>query len=48
MFIGVPLFEGLNKIGIYAGPQKEEEFTTELHGDYTESHGGRDKDFKNG
>jgi len=27
MFIGVPLFEGLNKIGIFAGPQKEEELT---------------------
>ena len=33
MFIGVPLLAGLNKIGIFVGPQREEEkLTTELHG----------------
>ncbi|MDR1840007.1 MAG: hypothetical protein LBQ93_10550 [Treponema sp.] len=32
VFVGVPLLSGLNKIGIFVGPQnKEEEFTTELH-----------------
>jgi hypothetical protein len=36
MLVGVPLLSGLNKIGIFVGPQNEEEeekLTTEFHGE---------------